>query len=278
MSDLFAPELSLAIAGSGVLGAVGAAITTSEDLRRFPQFDDEGLLSWQVTQLSAPWMARGVVGRGLDAVLAYPRFRAVLVTRLLACVATVVGLLGGVRPVAALGLVVLATSTVLLSIRNPFGVDGSHQLAVLLFASLAVATIVGPDTLAARLAVWFVVIQACLSYLVAGYYKLISPAWRSGLALPGILSTRQYGNEQAHRLVSERRWVARLGCWAVIVFELAFPLVLLGDPTLVVALLLAGVSFHAGTAVVMSLNVFFWMFVATYPLVLWAAASGPLAG
>ena len=61
--------------------------------------------------------------------------------------------------------------------------------------------------------------------------------------------------------------------WAVIVFEVSFPLVLLTPLSIAIGILAIGVMFHLGSAAVMGLNSFVWPFPATYACVLAARAS-----
>ena len=55
--------------------------------------------------------------------------------------------------------------------------------------------------------------------------------------------------------------------WAVIVFELLFPLALVAPNSLMFSLFAIGAIFHLGNALVMGLNTFLWTFLAAYPAV-----------
>ena len=56
--------------------------------------------------------------------------------------------------------------------------------------------------------------------------------------------------------------------WAVMMFELAFPIALMAQETLMVALVIAAV-FHLGNAFLFGLNRFFWVWLAAYPSIIW---------
>jgi hypothetical protein len=56
--------------------------------------------------------------------------------------------------------------------------------------------------------------------------------------------------------------------WAVMLFEIAFPLTLISQPTLMVGLALAAV-FHLANACLFGLNRFFWTWLAVYPAIVW---------
>jgi hypothetical protein len=56
--------------------------------------------------------------------------------------------------------------------------------------------------------------------------------------------------------------------WAVISFELLFPLALLTHLTLIIGLAIAAI-FHFANACLFGLNRFFWIWLAAYPSILW---------
>ena len=118
---------------------------------------------------------------------------------------------------------------------------------------------------------------AVLSYFTAGVAKLISPIWRSGGALPAILGTYGHGVATVSRIMTSRPAVGFVLGWAVILFEVSFPLVLLAPSSVAIAVLGIGLTFHLVSAVLMGLNSFLWPFPATYACVL-AARARSLAG
>ncbi len=112
-----------------------------------------------------------------------------------------------------------------------------------------------------------------LSYLSAGFAKLISSDWRGGSAIAGVLNTRQYGTWPLAAWLSRHSWSAIFVCWSVILFECLGPLVAFTGQASLVAFLSAGLFFHLVTAVTMGLNTFLWAFLATYPAVVFLVAS-----
>lgn len=59
--------------------------------------------------------------------------------------------------------------------------------------------------------------------------------------------------------------------WAVMLFELVFPLALVSQPTLIAALTIAAL-FHLANACLFGLNRFFWTWIAVYPILFWLQA------
>ena len=87
-----------------------------------------------------------------------------------------------------------------------------------------------------------------LSYLSAGFAKLISSDWRGGSAIAGVLNTRQYGTWPLAAWLSRYSWSAIFVCWSVILFECLGPLVAFTGQASLVAFLSAGLFSHLVTA------------------------------
>ena len=188
-------------------------------------------------------------------------------------------LLAGAALLATLGsghaagrgsLVLVAVSTTVLRWRRVVGSDGAEQLNSIILISATLAFVPVADDWRVGAAVLFIAAQATLAYVTAGTAKLVSPVWRGGLALPAIVNTRIHGTPLAARLLSRHQRLGTLVGWFVILFEVLFVAVYFAPEPLAAGILFAGVSFHAGCAVIMGLNGFLWAFPATYACV-WAA-------
>jgi hypothetical protein len=93
-----------------------------------------------------------------------------------------------------------------------------------------------------------------------------SAQWRTGRALSGVACTHTYGGA-VFRFLVRRPVVTLLLSWAVTAWEVSFPVALVGPARLLTSYLLLGAMLHAGIAVAMGLNTFFWAFVGAYPAV-----------
>ncbi len=164
---------------------------------------------------------------------------------------------------AAVGLLGLGLIQ-LLRFQGPFN-GGADKMALLILTCLTVAR-VWPDL--AALALGYLAIQLVLSYFVSGWVKLRSPEWRSGAALTEVFAFSAYPVSKALRALAWRSRVMRIGSWAVISFEVAFPLALLHPTALGVALSLAAL-FHLANACLFGLNRFLWVWLAAYPSLIW---------
>ncbi|MFF2008546.1 hypothetical protein ACFVWY_05665 [Streptomyces sp. NPDC058195] len=202
----------------------------------------------------------------LETLFAYPRFLGTVTLRLIAAAALVVGLPLPLGVSAAL----VAVTSLLLARRSPYGTDGADQMTLIIFVAASLAEMIGTPR-ARELFLWFVAAQACLAYITAGVAKSVSPVWRDGRALPGILGTNSYGHRRIGQVLACHQRTAWILGWATIVLECVFPSALLGFQPLTYVLLAAMLSFHVAAAFLMRLNTFFWAFTATYPSILFCA-------
>lgn len=110
--------------------------------------------------------------------------------------------------------------------------------------------------------------QSTIAYFSAGAAKLISPVWRDGSAIRGVMDTQTYGHKSAIRYLDKVSWLGLAVCWTVIITETLFPVVLfLPDELLFGALACFG-AFHLVNAYFMGLNLFVLTFIGTYPSVI----------
>ncbi|SRR5713226_2629303 len=254
-----------------VIAAVGVIVAALEDLSSIQHFSDNGILSWEIIQLESRWSATGRRAAIAHYFLSFPRFKHVLMARLVsASVLAVLGLFGIVVPLL-LFLVLLSTLT--LSIRSFYGQDGAQQMNLVVFGALFLSALVPPNGVARTSCLWFIGLQAGLSYLISGANKAISSRWRDGTGLVGVLGTSIYGHRSAYTFLSDRPVLAGILSWTVIVFECGFCTVFLVGYKYQLAILAAGALFHASTAILMGLNGFFFAWLATYPAVLYIAGG-----
>jgi hypothetical protein len=255
--------------------AIGVSIDSLELLADRVQLQEGGLYGYSVLATGRPLTLWGPFAPVFGAVFRYPAVLGLAIVQL--CSASVLLIAAGVRTPAWLIPAGLATAAILLArmllyMRNQLGLDGSDQMTLVVCTGMAVALLV-PDHGAQVLALDYVAAQLLLSYAVAGIAKAISPAWRSGEAIAGILSTIGYGSPSVGAFLKRNPPIARAACWAVIVFECsAVVLILFGTPG-AVAIIVIGLGFHISIAVLMGLNNFLWSFGAAYPALLFLAHS-----
>jgi Vitamin K-dependent gamma-carboxylase len=155
--------------------------------------------------------------------------------------------------------------------QGPYnGGSDTMTLLVLLCLWLShLASIVFTDTkLWQEIALGYLAIQLMLSYFQAGWVKVINPEWRSGKALENVFAFTAYPVSQSVRQLAKTPTLMFYMSWAVILFELIFPLAIFSSTALYAALFIAAL-FHLANACLFGLNRFFWIWPAAYPVLIW---------
>lgn len=268
--------VEVAVLAVGAIGAVGVSIDALEFAVSRRTLSESGIFAPSVLRTGWGGGTFAAADRPLAWLFAYPRVLSLLALQLAgAAVLLSLALTGGGRP--ALGAGAAATilaSRMLLFARNQYGHDGSDQMFLVVFAATTVAWL-GIGTVVATAAMLYLAAQAVLAYAVAGIAKVVSPVWRGGAALEGILDTVALGWPPLAGFLRRHRRLSRVACAGVVAFECLVPLLVLAGPPWVWLALTGGVLLHAGTAFAMGLNNFFWAFCATYPALVLLAESAP---
>lgn len=256
---------------TALTAAAGVLIISLEDLVDLKLFRLDGLLSWDVIRLQDTWSAGGWSGRLSDVLFNYSGFKIFLALRLIAAITLL--LLGENHVIFLFSCLTILLSLIALSIRAVYGLDGAHQMLIVIFGALFLGGIGSENSVTRIFSVWFIALQVGMSYLISGVNKLFSSVWRSGDALIGVFGTRTYGHPAAYTLIRTRPPLARTLCWTVIIFECGFCLVFAVPLIFALWILAAGAIFHISTAILMGLNGFFFAFVATYPCIVFCVTA-----
>jgi hypothetical protein len=177
-------------------------------------------------------------------------------------------ILGVASPWPLLGLAGLSL-LVLHRFQGPYN-GGSDRMGLLALWCLALSWL-APTSQIQELAFGYLGVQLVLSYFISGGVKIVNPDWRTGRALRDVFQFSAYPVSEDLRRWADRPRALLVMSWAVILFELAFPLTLPSRETLVAGLAVAA-AFHLANACLFGLNRFFWTWLATYPAILWLQA------
>lgn len=259
-------DAAFAMRATVALAAVGVVISSLEYLTYPKLLADDALASWPISRTNRPWKVSDRFELILGWLFQYPHFILVVALRLVMAVLVIVGWPLSVVSTAS----VIAAASFLLALRSPYGTDGADQMTMIIFLAAALADVIHTPR-STLMFLWFVALQACLAYFIAGVAKLVSPVWRGGRALPGILGTTSYGHRQLGPFLTRHPCMTSLCGWGVIMLECLFPAVLLGIRPLTFALLACALGFHVVAVFLMRLNTFLWAFAATYPSILFCA-------
>lgn len=174
-------------------------------------------------------------------------------------------LTGVATPVVLLRLSGLSLLT-LHRFQGPYN-GGSDRMSLLVLACVTAAHL-APSRHLAETFYAYLAFQLTLSYFISGWVKVKNPEWQQGRALRDVFLYSAYPVSESLRGWADHRRLLFLAGWAVMLFELVFPLALLNPVTLWAALVVAGV-FHFSNACFFGLNRFFWIWLSAYPSILW---------
>jgi len=186
----------------------------------------------------------------------------VFTIRIILCVFLIFGVW---TPWVCMALTILSLF-ILTRFQGPYN-GGSDRMGLLVLWCLTAIHFM-PATLLKEAIFGYLGIQLLLSYFISGWVKIINPDWRSGQALKHVFSFSAYPASERLRSLAHYPKLLYIASWAVIIFELLFPLTLLTQTTLVIGLSVAAL-FHFTNACLFGLNRFFWIWIAAYPAVIW---------
>lgn len=188
--------------------------------------------------------------------------RALFVARVLSAVL----LLTGIQSLAALLALALISLVMLDRFQGPYN-GGSDKMSLLILWCLLGVRLM-PDPLGQEVIFAYLALQLTLSYFISGRVKIVNAEWRSGRALSDVFAFSAYPVSEGLRGLATRPRLLWAASWSVILFEVLFPLALLHQTTLIIALFVAA-GFHLANACLFGLNRFFWIWLAAYPSLIW---------
>lgn len=213
-------------------------------------------------RLTEMLLAMAFIQQSLEHLRGPPGERMLFACRIMLCVFVAGGI---AAPFALVGLALLSLVS-LERFQGPYN-GGSDRMGLLALWCL-LATRLLPIPAWKELPFGYLGAQLMLSYFISGGVKIVNPDWRSGRALRDVFQFSAYPVAQDLRAFAERPRLLLAMSWAVMGFELLFPLTLLWKPALIAGLVVAA-TFHLANACLFGLNRFFWTWLATYPAILW---------
>jgi len=177
-----------------------------------------------------------------------------------------VGLLLGLHAPAILLALSAHSLLVLHRYQGPYN-GGSDRMGLLILYCLTLSHWLPPGA-GAQIAMGYLGVQVILSYVVSGQVKIVNGDWRSGQALQDVFAFSAYPVSEGLRDLADRPRLLWWASWAVILFEVLFPISLLHPIALIIALGIATL-FHLANAALFGLNRFVYAWIAGYPAVIW---------
>ena len=173
-----------------------------------------------------------------------------------------------IEPVFYMGLIFSSVGLVI-RFNGPLG-GGSDSMTFQVLIGLLIASLGVANPILTRVGLGWIAAQSVLSYFLAGIAKLKTDNWRTGFALQTLL--RSHGNYTLFALsrnFADSKTLCAGLSWMIILFEIAFPLVLILPWEGKLMVLSIGLLFHITNAVVLGLNRFVWAWAASYPALLY---------
>ena len=214
------------------------------------------------TRLTGILLALAFIQQGGEHLRRFRDERALFLARIALCILLILGV-GAPWPLVGLALLSLVT---LQRFQGPYN-GGADRMGLLALWCLTLSQCL-PTEKGREIAFGYLGAQLVLSYFISGWVKIMNPDWRTGRALRQVFAFSAYPVSEGLRGWAERPTTLKAMSWAVMAFEIAFPLTLLSKPALMIGLGVAGI-FHLANAFLFGLNRFFWTWLAVYPAILW---------
>lgn len=163
-------------------------------------------------------------------------------------------------------LLLMLSILILHRFQGPYN-GGADRMSLLILSCLCLAKF-APSPYWKEVAFGYLALQLVLSYFISGWVKIKNSEWRQGQALQDVFLFSAYPVSESLRDWDKSPRMLLLMSWTVILFELLFPLSLLSNISLTVALIIAAI-FHFSNACLFGLNRFFWIWIAAYPSIIW---------
>ena len=207
-------------------------------------------------------LAVAFIQQSLEHLSATPDMRVLFSLRILLSVLLIVGLDPRVIELGLLAVGLLA----LRRYQGPYN-GGSDRMGYLILVCLCLSRW-APSLKWQEIAFGYIALQLTLSYVIAGWVKIVNSDWRSGVALTDVFRFSVYPVSESLRAVHARPKLLLIASWAVMLLELLFPFALVNRYALYVTLTLTAL-FHLANACCFGLNRFVWVWLAAYPSLLW---------
>jgi hypothetical protein len=252
------------------IASIAVVIDAIEIIIERHQYSSRGIFNFEVLRTDKTWMLNKRLNPIFRILFDYPNFIFLISIQLVTAVLIVSHIFTNLSVYFVL---IILSIHLLTHIRNRYGMNGSDQLQVIIFASLLIFYLNPDDILVQKFSIYFIGFQSLLSYFMAGLAKLVSPTWRDGNAISGIMNTESFGNRLIAKILIDKPLLSKLICWGVIIFESIFPIFIFGGIYTTYIFIIMGILFHLLLAILMRFNSFLWSFIATYPALLFFASE-----
>lgn len=252
-----------------ILVSIGMLISSVEILFSISLYTSNGLTNWKFSKSRSAHLTRN---KEYSVFFQDKNFNYLISLRMIAVFSLLYGISSINFTLIFIGYFFSTISYIALSLRSPFGLDGSDQATLLVSLLMFVYAIFSSEFI--RVSVyWFLALQLTLVYLTSGWCKIKSKGWRDGTYLWKIFSTDSYGTKRLGVFLRKHKTLSKIMGLSVVLLEMCFFLFwILPIKYAIIILILTGM-FHLMTAFFMGLNTFLWAFLAMYPSAIYCKLS-----
>ncbi len=251
------------------LASIAVIVNAIEIIVERHQYGPRGIYNLEVLRTNKKWMMSKWIEPIYNFLFKYPNYIFLVSIQLVVAILVISHFFTNQ---STLFIIIILVVHLLSHLRNQYGLDGSDQLQIIIFACL-LGFYATTDPLIQKYSIFFLCFQSLLSYLMAGIAKLFSSSWRKGNAIAGIINTESFGNKVLAQFLINNPLLSKLVCWWIIMFECIFPILIFTGIQNTILFILSGTMFHLSIAIIMRLNSFFWSFIAPYPAMLFFASE-----
>tara|TARA_Y100000590_G_scaffold470551_1_gene666259 strand:+ start:5726 stop:6496 length:771 start_codon:yes stop_codon:yes gene_type:complete len=113
----------------------------------------------------------------------------------------------------------------------------------------------------------YIAFQSTASYFIAGLVKVKEIHWWDGIHLQGFIHSKSYATPPIVKKIFSNIEISKFFSITTLFFELSFPIIFL-FPNLSLFFIGYGFLFHLGNAYIFGLDRFFWIWISTYPSII----------
>lgn len=144
---------------------------------------------------------------------------------------------------------------------------GSDYMTMTVLMGLTFSSVDNTNSNTIKLGLYCIAFQCTFSYFIAGFVKLKNQGWRSGLALKSFLLHSNYLVPRQMKILSKSELIIKISTWAIILWEITFPIIWL-IPKITIPALIVAFGFHLGNYFTFGLNRFVFAWLACYPAII----------
>ena len=246
-------------------------IDSFEKISIYKEYLAGGLLSWGLLRKNSFFTSRSESFRNfIDIVFPARPWMFLIALRIFCCAGLLVS--PPDSPLLGFSYAILFIIGSLMNLRNlAYGAETENRFSLIIIGALLLRSLLPTDVVTLA-ALWFIVLQVCLSYLTAGVSKLRNVSWRQGNGFKYVATSYELVPVKKVNIFFEKyTGLTQVINWLIILFECAFPVELFAGPVVLWCFLVAGGILHGAIAFGFRLGKFFWIWIATYPALIFIA-------